>query len=76
MHEILDEFEHCPERIINLKVSSPVLLKTSLLDFVISITHSVLIRSTWVGEVDMDGISNKFETWQNIVCLRGTSLDC
>ena len=33
--------------IINLRVMSPWLLKKPLFDFVISISHSVLIRSSW-----------------------------
>ena len=46
MDEMLDKFENWPDRIINLRVSSSLLLKKPLFDFVISITYLVLIRSS------------------------------
>ena len=46
MDEIWDEFENWPNRIIYVRVTSPWLLKKPLFDFVISISHSVLIGSS------------------------------
>ena len=45
MDKILNEFETSPDRDINFRVTPLRLLKKSLIDFVISVTCSVLIRS-------------------------------
>ena len=47
MDEISDKLKNWPDWIIDLRVTSPWLLKKHLFDFVISITHSVLIGSSW-----------------------------
>ena len=39
MEEILNKLENWPDRIINLRDTSPWLVKKRLFDFVISITH-------------------------------------
>ena len=46
MDEISNKFENWPDRIINNGDTLPWLLKKPLFDFFISITHSVLIRSS------------------------------
>ena len=43
---ISSKFENWPDWIINLRVTLPWLLKKPLFDFVISINHSVLIKSS------------------------------
>ena len=45
MDEISDKIENWPDRLINPIVTSPGLLKKPLIDYVISITCSVLIGS-------------------------------
>ena len=51
------EFEHWPDQIINLRVTSLSLLKTPLFDFVISITFSFdWIFLKFADKVDMGGI--------------------
>ena len=47
MNEILDKIENWPDQIINLRVTSPWFLKKPLFDFVVSVTHSVLLRYSW-----------------------------
>ena len=47
MDEIADEFETWPDWLINLGIIFPWLLKKPLFDFVIHITHSVLMQSSW-----------------------------
>ena len=46
MDKISDEFETCPDRIINIRVTSTDCSKRPLFDLVISITPSVLIQSS------------------------------
>ena len=43
MDEISDKFKNWPDQFIDFRVTSPSLLKKLLFDFVISITHSVLM---------------------------------
>ena len=46
MDKVSNECENWPDQIINLRVTFPGLLKKSLFDFVISITHSGLTGSS------------------------------
>ena len=72
MDKISDKFENWPDRIMNLTVTSPWLLKKPKFNFVIRVTHSVLIGCSWnADKVDMDKISDKFENWPDrIINLR------
>ena len=45
--KISDEFENWPVRIINFRITFPWLLKKPLFDYIISITRSVFIGSSW-----------------------------
>ena len=49
MDEILEEFENWPDQIMDLRVMSLIAVKASwpLFDFVISVTCSVLLESSW-----------------------------
>ena len=47
MDEISDKFWIWPDWLINLRVTFPWVLKKPLFDFVITVTYSVLIRSSW-----------------------------
>ena len=76
MDEISDKLENWPDRTINLRVSSPWLLKTLLFYFVITINHSLLFPMflKLADKEDMDEISDKFENWlDRIINLRVTS---
>ena len=64
MDGISDEFETWPDHIICVRVMCPWLLKQSIFDFIISITHSVLIRYPELADkMDMDGVLDETENF-------------
>ena len=68
MDEISDEFENCPDRIINLKIYFPFSAeKNPLFD---SCHQHILFHFNGIflnlaDKVDMDEISAEFENWPN-----------
>ena len=77
MYEIFDKFENWQDQIINLRITSPWLLKKAS----VWLCHQHNLFSfdrtflKLADKVDMNGIFNKFETWPDwIICFRVTSL--
>ena len=64
MDEISNKFENWPDRIVNLRVTSPWLLKKPLFDFVFSMSFSFdRMFLKLADKVAMHEISDRFENW-------------
>ena len=89
MDEILDDFKNCPDWIINLMRVMSLDCWKSICDFVIKITHSVLISSFWNLQIrwrNLGQVKNQyskdnqyikiFQTWLCFLIIPTVFIEC